>query len=67
MRSLINSVLIFSKETQGSRFVGVFFISSLKKRIKYFEGNESLNKKKQQHANHAEFSGLEEVIIKIEM
>lgn len=44
-----------------------FFISSLKKRIKYFEGNESLNKKKQQHANHAEFSGLEEVIIKIEM
>lgn len=45
MRSLINSVLIFFKETQGSRFVGVFFISSLKKRIKYFEGNESLNKK----------------------
>lgn len=45
MRSLINSVLIFFKETQGSRFVGVFFISSFKKRIKYFEGNESLNKK----------------------
>lgn len=45
MRSLINSVLIFFKETQGSRFVGVFFISSLKKRIKYFEWNESLNKK----------------------
>lgn len=45
MRSLINSVLIFFKETQGSRFVDVFFISSLKKRIKYFEGNETLNKK----------------------